>query len=331
MSDTDGKWKTGLLASGVPLEYEASLLLTSAGFSVSADYAYSREDAGVAKDFSVDIEARATYPFSDPNRIQAALSLLVECKYRHPRVIWLFLPDPNQPDLSPITLGSTLHSIDEFSWTVLSANATVPFDEHIPFALKGVEVNLSNGNAFDADIHQGISQLQYALPRLFSDLVSFNLNGHPRDNVPFFYCPILLTSAPVYIANPTISVADVMAADDIATLGDPHPYIVLYRDYSPDFEQHCVWHFSSLREMLQKAQLKRIHHARNADPKLLDAPLETIKGLLAGQRYFLHSLFSQFIICTLTAFPDLLAKISSTVDHAMRSSAPLQRPKTPAT
>ena len=52
-----GKWKDCLLSSSLPFEFEIAKLLASAGFFISADYTYSRTDAGVTKDFSVDIEA----------------------------------------------------------------------------------------------------------------------------------------------------------------------------------------------------------------------------------------------------------------------------------
>src|ERR1051325_785717 len=101
----DSKWKSRLLSSSLPLEYEAAKLLVSRGFGVDSDYSYSRDDSGVVKDFSVDVHGTAYAPFSKRKNLEIQLSLLVECKQRNPNVKWLFFPDPNKGELSPITLG----------------------------------------------------------------------------------------------------------------------------------------------------------------------------------------------------------------------------------
>jgi hypothetical protein len=54
------KWKAGLLSSSVPLEYEVAKILAKEAFAVSADYSYLRRDEqGIEKEFSCDIEATA--------------------------------------------------------------------------------------------------------------------------------------------------------------------------------------------------------------------------------------------------------------------------------
>lgn len=80
------KWKSKLLSSSFPLEYEVAKSLVAEGFSVSFDFTYCRNDNGTLKDFSVDILGVGEPPFLDPNQSDADLDLLIECKYRDENV-----------------------------------------------------------------------------------------------------------------------------------------------------------------------------------------------------------------------------------------------------
>lgn len=200
------KWKSKLVSSSFPLEFEVAKKLVKHGFSITADYVYARNDSGVIKDFSVDLAATAYLPFSNPNSINSKISLLVECKQRHQNVKWLFFPDPNRPNLSPFTLGYTIRAVDEFSRKFFKPNTTVEVDIDVPCCYKGVEIDEGNNNksdqqkdndkqkdtsrVYDSELKHGVSQLQYALPRLSSDLVLINF-----DELPFLICPILLTTS----------------------------------------------------------------------------------------------------------------------------------------
>ncbi|MDZ8140892.1 MAG: hypothetical protein RM049_37330, partial [Nostoc sp. DedQUE04] len=166
---SSAKWKSKLVSSSLPLEFEVAKSLVSHGFAVDADYTYARDDSGIVKDFSVDLQATAFLPFSNRNKITATLELLVECKQRHPNVKWLFFPDPNRLDFSPITLGRTIRAVDQFSKKFFRSNVTVEFDSHAPHCYKGIEVDESDGRVYDAELKHGISQLQYALPRLLTE------------------------------------------------------------------------------------------------------------------------------------------------------------------
>jgi hypothetical protein len=112
-TEIPNKWKSRLASSGVPLEFEAAKILAKKRFAVSADYTYARDDAGVVKDFSVDLEASGFTPFGNPNSITSSVSILVECKYRLPSTRWLFLPDPNYYYTS-LVVGHTLNAVYEF-------------------------------------------------------------------------------------------------------------------------------------------------------------------------------------------------------------------------
>ena len=221
MSDAN-KWKSKLLSSSVPMEYEVARMLVEHEFSVDADYSYSRDDAGVEKDFSVDIRATG-YPPYDADNMVGEVQLIVECKHDTEGNKWLFFPDANPPDMSPFTPGDTLRAIDSFSWRFLPGACTAAFDEASIFCMKGVEVDASNGSVHESEIKHGLMQLQYALPRLLKDYINFNIYLSEEENYPFFFCPILLTTSTLLVANQKVSIKAVEERKRIRGFFQPGP------------------------------------------------------------------------------------------------------------
>lgn len=164
------KWKSKLVSSSLPLEFEAAKILTAKKFTISADYSYARNDSGVVKDFSVDLYARAYLPFSKPEgmyqRPTATLEFLVECKQRVQNISWLFFPS-HRPFFEYNNFGYALHAEDQFSQLFFPVHATAYFEKVMFFCYKGTEINEKDGSVHDAELRHGIAQLQYALPRLY--------------------------------------------------------------------------------------------------------------------------------------------------------------------
>ena len=319
---TSLKWKSKLLSSGLPLEYEAASLLAAKGFAVSADYAYARNDSGLTKDFSVDIHARAFPPFSDPNEISAELDLLVECKHRHSNVTWLFMPDPNKEDFSPLTGGYTLRSIDMFSRWFLPSGGTADFEREMEMCYKGMEIDGSDGRVYDSEIKHGLSQLQYALPRLLSDTALFNIYSHPDDNVPFLICPILLTTASLLVAARTLTRDKVQAARDVSDLGKQVPYLISYSDTGPDFDNHRQRACAGLIALHDNptAQAINEHRLKNGEYSFR-APIVYGRSLGSGSGGRFPELFSQFVVCNVSHFADLVTRIRQIVSRTTRARA----------
>ena len=154
------QWKDRLLKSGVPLEHAAATLVVNRGFSITSDYIFGRVDSGMPRDFSVDVRAVSYLPQNDPGRIDGTLNLLVECKYRTD-AHWVFIEDPNLPDMSPFTLGGTLNVIDGFSRFEIPADPIVSFESKFPMCYKAIEIRAEK-EVFEAEIRHGINQLRYA-------------------------------------------------------------------------------------------------------------------------------------------------------------------------
>lgn len=314
-----GKWKSKLISSSLPLEFEVAKFLVSQGFSVDADYTYARDDSGVVKDFSIDLKATAYLPFSNPNKITAQLDLLIECKQRNPNVKWLFFPDPNSPDFSPIILGQTIRAVDKFSRKFFRSNETVGFDARMPHCYKGVEVDEPNGNVYNSELKHGISQLQYALPRLLTETALDNLYGYPEDSIPFLICPILLTTAEILVAQRNLTTKMVESANCLSDISKPTPYLVLYSDYGPDFERHCITECARLGE-LDYSYFNEIDAYRFENGEFDNESTSFLCHCLArGMRAELVSYFTQFVVCRFSSLDILVRDIKQVASTAART------------
>lgn len=322
------KWKSKLLSSSAPMEYEVSKLLVNKGFSIHADYSYTRFDAKTAADFSVDLHASIYVPFRRANEIKASLEILVECKYRQRGNKWLFFSDPNQDEMSPFTLGHTLRVVDDFSPILLKSDYSTAFDKKSTFCLKGVEVDVGSGNVHDAEIRHGLSQLQYALPRLVTQYIEWNLGMLPEENVPFFFCPILLTTSEILVAADGLTMNDVEHADTLADFASPVPYVVVYADETPEFQRHRAQACASLLESVKDDGAMLIEYLREqAGVPRVHLPTSECRRLAINSGEKLTKYFSQIIVCSLANFESLLEDIKKAVSRTMRSKKVLELPK----
>jgi hypothetical protein len=310
-------WKNSLLKSGLPLENDVARLLARKDFAVTSEYIFSRNDMGVAKDFSIDIEATKYFSKNRGPReiLLGRLHTLVECKYRAPNTKWIFAPDQNDGGFSPITLGGTLQIFDQISKININPNATVPFDDKVHFALRGVEIGHSS-EGYDAEIRRGLSQLQYGLARLLHDLISFTSGSHPDDRDPFFIAPILLTTAEIRMINPHITLTDMLSADELDEVSHRVDYCVAYRDFGPDFEQHCAATFKGIYSNMPKTLLSELD-AKAGRHKYSHLLSEILKGLEGTERFFLRKYFNQFIICNYACFEKLIDDICKIVRKSL--------------
>ena len=309
---TNSKWKSNLLKSSLPLEYEVARDLVSAGFAVYPDYKYRRADSGVLKEFSVDIEAMAFTPFSNPNKIESVVQLLIECKHRFPPVKWLFVPEPNTPDFAVAGPGHTLRCIDGFSRVMLNRNGTSGFDHDLAFCFKGTEVNTDGGEVHSAELQHGVAQLQFALPRLVSQGIAWG--------DPVFFCPVLLTNAELFVCRKTMSGVDVEAAD-LLDFSRKVPYLVLYVDYGPEFEEHCKAECQSLLSLTRSKEIKELNEYRKRAGGKVHLPLEMARSFARGERSYLVSYFTQFVVCHRPHFKALLRQLKKVISRAMRQPA----------
>ncbi|MCP4350791.1 MAG: hypothetical protein GY795_35445 [Desulfobacterales bacterium] len=315
------KWKKGLLSSGMPLEFEAASILVSKGFAVNSDFKYTEvNDFGVVKDSSVALHASSDTPFSDSDKTAAHIDLLASCRHRRPDAAWLFMPDLNKPDFSPATRGNTIRVIDNFSPYTIESDAAITFDTDLPVCQKGIEIDLETGDSSDSVFRQGLVQLQYAIPRLLTENALLYLSLLPEQNLPFIFCPILLTTAQLFVINKDTTTDQIEACSEIHDIAAQVPYLIMYSDYGPDFEAQCIRECRRLK-VLQKSdkamavEQKRARHYKSQH----NLPFTIIEALTSGDRYYLNTFFTQFIICSNKNFQTLVDAIKKTAESALRT------------
>lgn len=223
--------------------------------------------------------------------------------------------------MSPFVLGRTMRAIDDFSRVFFKPNCTVSFDEDAIFCMKGVEVDASTGAVHDAEIRHGLAQLQYALPRLLSDNISFNMLSHEEDNYPFIICPILLTTSELFIARDDVSIATVERASVLEDIAVPAKYVTLYLDPTPDFQRHRQLACSQLSELANHQVTKKIDAFRKERGEYEFAlPSGQCWRLANSNGEKFAEYFSQTVVCSLEHFPELIEEIKKVATRAVKST-----------
>ncbi|NYS28216.1 hypothetical protein [Pantoea sp. WMus005] len=310
------KWKEKLISSSFPLEYLVSKKLAALDVAVENEFSYSREDAGISKDFSIDLNGsywneECTY----------SLSFLIECKQRHEKNKWLFMNDPNTPEFSAHTLGYTLRAIDEFSQIDLPPNATIELDERMAYAVKGVEIDTSNGNVYDNEIKHGVSQLAYSLPDVMISQIAHHLNSHPEDNIPFFFVPILLTTSELFVTHDDFSMDSIREAQEVADIAEKVPYLIMEYQHTPGFGVHRAERFSAFSYLQKSHQIEVVNEIRRKNDEYpFKLPKEILRNLSSQPHMPFNEYFSQIIVCSLQNLDELVREVIIIANNALENS-----------
>lgn len=307
--DFSKKWRSYLLSTSLPLEYEAAKLLGSKEYVLRPNYNYNREQSWENRDSSVDILASHTQKTKDG--FEYGINLLVECKYRHPFTKWLFVLDPNDPFWAlRVWSGDLFRVINEFSYISFNSKSIKKFEQKVPNCYKGIEISPKKGEVYDKEMLHGIEQLQFALPNLYRKLVHDIFQQ--EYSFPELICPILLTTAELYIAPKDFSIEYVRNASKLEDLGSKVSYLVLNASYGRAFEIHCRNIFSPFWSE-SEVDIKQFE-----EDKLYDfnhRPSDIYKGFINGNDYYLTRYFTKFIVCNFKYFEKFLAMIPKLVEY----------------
>jgi hypothetical protein len=267
VSDNDSAWKTHLLRTSVPLEHEVARVLSRHGFSVSADYSYSRIDAGVEKEFSVDLRGVLGAGPTDQFRRECLLDVFIECKFRDRGARWLFLP---QPRYARDKITDAVESVDLFSPSFVHDTLRND-DPNVQICYSAVEVGISardakndKGRAIESQLKHGVRQLQYAIPSLIMLRARTAALLPPEESFPFFFASVLVTNARLIVADEAFGIAAVEAARELDDVGKEVPYLVWSAAVGPDFYQHCQRQFAGLAQFAGTPSMRAIEEKRKA-------------------------------------------------------------------
>jgi len=314
------KWKEALLLSNMPLEFDAARLLVDEGFVVNSDFRYAWDTAGTARDAAIDLHAKTFFSFPESPDRKAQVELLVDCRHRNPGTVGLFLPDPNFPGASRSNGGNTVRVVDQFSPCLIQPDAMTAFDAELPLCYKGMEVNLTSGDADENLFTAGMWQLQNPLPRLLTENVLSFLSGPRSANFPFFFCPVLLTTSDLFVLKKDIRLDEIEQAQNVAELGTQTPFLIMRSDMSPDFRARCISESGRLKPLLrtEKAMEIEMKKARYYNSHF-NLPFTIIDALNTADYYYMNSFFTRFVICSNACFPDFVKKLKQASLNALKT------------
>jgi len=296
------KWKNALLLSSMPLEFEAGRFLVDQGFAVNSDFRYAWKDFEIVSDTAIDIYAKGNIPSGAIDEY-LQVELLVDCEHRAPDKVGFFLPDINLPG-HLFSSGNTLRMIDQFSPYIIDPDIKNGFDSGLFLCYKGMEIDLQTGEINDFIYKKGLSKLQNALPRLFTENIMMFLSGPPEENIPFLFCPVLLTTAPLYVMKSNISLEQIQSASDVKEIGAEVPFLIMRSDISPGLKNICINESSRLKEIVRtdnamSIEMKKARYYNS----LFNLPFTIIDALNSAEYFYLNAFFTQFIICNNAEFP----------------------------
>ena len=312
------KWKSKLLSSGIPLEFEISKILVKNNFHISGEYSFRRiDETGVNKDFSIDLDSYILTPYSGLT-ITSELTLLTECKYRINQSKWLFLPIYNNTKLE-MHSGNSLTFIHSFAPYVKfkktqELDNIFDFEYSMKHCYRGIEIKANN--VYEAEINHGISQLKFALVNKFIERLGHNLDSHIEDNIPFTLCSILVTNADLHIAKNNFSIDMLKQSKTINDVSKKVKYLRYFSTQTPEFRQYAL---NKLRTCLHKRDLEYLKEIELIKQKHLseyDLPLRVLKYW--DEVEYFPELFSQFIICNDAYFNELIIKIKKDINKEIK-------------
>lgn len=261
---SQNKWKDALLKTSMPLEYLVAEQLHKLKCGIQGEYHYLRpNEQDILTEFSVDIWSMSHLNKKDIS-MWANLNLLIECKYCYPGIKWLFAPH-TKSDLESILEIGVISTLDSLcTRQIYDKQPLWRLSNKFPKCYKGIELHSNDATA--QNIERGRSQLIYAIPRLAAHLIgSQMITFNDEDLGVDFICPILVTTADLYVLKEGLNLTDFQKAkshDDIAT---EVPALILTNPYSHLFSAYTDNIISEmhLKSPVIKERLEQLKELKN--------------------------------------------------------------------
>lgn len=240
-------WKENLLKSSLPFEQLVAEQLERSKYHIEGEFPYTRpNEQGIKTEFSVDLYCskdnghivEPTTSFLNFVEGDTYINLLIECKYTHPSIQWVFspylyapyVPDPficlHQECSSPLFDG-TAHSLHN--------------DLHI--CRRGIALSPNN---FDPNvITHGLSQLHYGLPNYVIAKLEPSMKVEGLDQHVCF-CSILVTTATLHVVKTGQSLDAFFSAKSLEDIGEQVNALLVTQEKGPMLTQYCediIWEY----------------------------------------------------------------------------------------
>jgi DNA-binding transcriptional MerR regulator len=240
-------WKEALLASGLPLENDVQEYFRGKGCISHFEYSYLRPDElEIERQFSYDIDAA----YILDNQF---VTLMAECKYRHPNTKWIFLPDSydGPGELHP---NDFMHPLDHF--VGLRFPFRLNFPRHLaPACSKGVE--LAGDERNQKSITQALSQLAYAMAPKIADAIEHQVERLLVYDHIFFHVPMVVTTAGLFRINAGVTIKEIKEAHSLDKVALQEEMLVLHYTPGIELKKYNLNVLNALRQRLGEPKLTK--------------------------------------------------------------------------
>lgn len=238
-------WKDVLLGSGLPLEYEIKRYLEDKGCIVDFEYSYLRaNEANIERQFSYDIDA--AYIKDDH-----FVTFMIECKYRHPSVRWIFAPE-SYGGSHELDSNAFMHPMDHFIPNKFPYSGSFP--RHLgPACSKGIELTPHGDN--DKSINQALMQLSYAFAPKIADAIEHQVHQLLVTDVMFYHVPVIATTADIFRLRESATIGDIKAASALEDVATPESCLVLNYSSGIELRRYNANILASMRQSLGETVL----------------------------------------------------------------------------
>lgn len=230
-------WKENLLKSSLPLEYETACILAANDILVNGEYSYVRpNENNIDTDFSIDIHAE-DYFYLGKEEVWAELQYIIECKYCHENVNWVFYPA-----IDTIEGHGFLDPYDFLTPYVLESEYLENFDSNMEYAIKGLELLPESANP--NTIIRGLEQLRHATANVIFQSIKKTFEHPFSAEYPIqIFAPILVTTAKLRILNDDIKIEEIKKATEIEDISKTVESLLIIPPHNLSFDKY----FSDLK------------------------------------------------------------------------------------
>jgi hypothetical protein len=317
---SNNKWKDALLKTSLPLEFLVAEKLAKLDFDVSGEFTFVRKnEQNVDTEFSVDLRAsRMLYRRVGDYNDWAQINLLIECKYNYPGVKWVFAPHPQESSLLT-TVVTTFQDLSKERISNEGIHALYfdrlhVFDVPLHLCIKGIELHESDANT--QSITRGLNQLKWAIPQLVSDLLHSQLSVIEMGWAKIeFICPILVTTASLYVLRTDLHLSDFQNAENLNDVSEKVEALMVSQDQGSQMSKYI----EKLTDDIHDSYPEVVELFRSV-AKVQNVANE-FQSFYWNSRIggYMSSAASRVLVVTLDAFERLVAELGDSIEESKKT------------
>jgi hypothetical protein len=215
--------------------------LEQRGCMTSFELTYLKPDENkIERQFSYDIHAAYI-------RKQHFTTLLIECKYRHQGVHWVFLPR-DYGGMDEFDQNTFMHPFDHFTRLKFPYRGLFP-RRLAPCCSKGIELTSDGPN--EKSINQALSQLAYGFaPQVAESCKTQVLGLIGKPGHIFHNVPVIVTTAALFRLNDGVSMQAIRDASSLEEVATRHHCLVQSYSAGAELEAYSRRVLGELRAQL---------------------------------------------------------------------------------